>query len=143
MQPEAKPRPELVEHLDTWLDELTRPCGYLVLSTPPTVDLASTLDHWCAILEEDAEIIVRLRVSGDDGEDRPEALRERLAAAIEGRFPDFRDPLAHPGHRLADLLRRLGNEHLAPPSRRLLLVIEGLGELRERDGDDDPLPRLL
>lgn len=142
--PAPRPLSALRGELDSWMDEVTRPCGFLFVDAPPTVDLEPTLRAWLDELAEDGEVIVELHV-GADGEDRPEALRERLAAAIEARFPDFADPLAPFHGRLPELLARLSKRHLAPPSRSLLLVIHGLDELRAQgpESDHNPLPRLL
>ena len=145
MRDAPSPLPALLDGLDAWIDEVTRPRGYLVVRPAAGLDLRPTLRTWVEALIDDGEIVVELTI-GDPaagGEDRGEALRERLAAAIEGRFPAFRDPLARPRARLAELLRRLSKEHLAPPSRRLLVLIHDLGALRQRDADDNPLPRLL
>ena len=140
--PELRPLSALHGQLNAWMDEVTRPCGFLFVDAPPAVDLRPTLRAWLDELAEDGELIVELTV-GADGEDRPEALRERLAAAVEALFPDFADPRAPLHGRLPELLARLSKRHLAPPSRTLLLVIHDLDELHPRDPDDNPLPRLL
>ncbi|HMG54605.1 MAG TPA: AAA family ATPase, partial [Kofleriaceae bacterium] len=65
------------------------------------------------------------RQRGDRAE--PWLIARALAAQIENRFPHLRDPFARPEARLSDLVTRAVRE-LAPHRRRLVLVIDGLGE---------------
>ena len=84
--PEPRPLAELREQLDAWMDEVTRPCGALILDAPPGVDLEPQLRPWLEELAEDGEIIVEVAARSteagapgsdrEDREDRPEALRE-------------------------------------------------------------------
>ncbi len=148
--PEPRPLAELREQLDAWMDEVTRPCGALIIDAPLGLDLEPQLRPWLQELAEDGEIIVEVAARspqptapGSECEDRPEALREQLARAIEARFPDFVDHHAPFHTRLSDLLTRLSKRHLAPPSRTLLLVVHDLERLRMQSPDDNPLPRLL
>ncbi|MEZ4449528.1 MAG: WD40 repeat domain-containing protein [Nannocystaceae bacterium] len=137
----------LTARLDAWLDEITRPSGTLVITAPTGSGVVPILERWLAGLRGEGEVIVEIAAdraaAGAPPEDRAEALAERLAAAIEALYPDFVDRLAHPRVRLPELLQRLSRGHLAPPTRRLLLVVTGLDRLRGRDDDDNPLPRLL
>src|SRR5690606_23839023 len=133
----------LAERLDAWLDEITRPSGILVITEPAGAPVVETLGRWLDGLRGEGEVIVRVDVGRAPAEDRAEALADALAGAIEALYPDFVDRHAHPRVRLAELLQRLSRGHLAPPTRRLLVVVTGLHRLRGRGDDDNPLPRLL
>ncbi|MCA9663398.1 MAG: hypothetical protein KC486_34020, partial [Myxococcales bacterium] len=82
MRDAPSPLPALLDGLDAWIDEVTRPRGYLVVRPAAGLDLRPTLRTWVEALIDDGEIVVELTI-GDPaagGEDRGEALRERLAA---------------------------------------------------------------
>ncbi len=143
----TSPGSALIQALDVWDDDVTRPNGYVIIRGASPQQLRPHLRPWLDALAEDGDVLIEISVGSDDhhghGEDRALALRERLAAAIEARFPDYRDPRAGFHARLPDLLDRLSADYLAPPSRRLLLVVHGLDRLRPTHADDNPLPRLL
>ncbi|HGG56556.1 MAG TPA: hypothetical protein ENK31_02040, partial [Nannocystis exedens] len=146
----SDPGPALLEALDLWDEDVTRPNGYVIIRGASPQELRPLLRPWLDALAEDGDLLIEISVGGDDrkdstrnSEDRAEALREGLAAAVEARFPDYRDPRAGFHARLPDLLGRLSADYLAPPSRRLLLVVHGLDRLRPAHAEDNPLPRLL
>jgi WD40 repeat protein len=129
--------------LDRWLDEPTRPSGSFFLLTRVEARRGVSghaLAEWCARMRDEGDRVVLLTVLRGEP---PEAVVARLASAIEAEIPGFEDRMAPPERRLPELLGRLAKRHLAPPSRRLLLVIDGLERLRARDEADNPLARLL
>jgi hypothetical protein len=72
--------------------------------------------------------------------DQPERIAAALAAQIEARFPELRDPAAKPEGRLIELLGRVSKR--LGPSGDLVLLVDGLDETRADPGDN-PLPRFL
>jgi hypothetical protein len=72
--------------------------------------------------------------------DQPEVIAASLAAQLEARFPELRDPEATPEGRLIELLGRVSKR--LGPTGDLVVLVDGLDETRAEPGDY-PLPRFL
>ncbi len=139
-------RDDVVAELDRLLrgsESVTR--GWVLVKGGPGMGKSALLAHYLSRLEksEGHPVPHHFLRRGELASDRPEVVRESLAAQVEALFPSCTVPEASPDSRLLQVLQRVSREELKPHQKRLLLVIDGLDEAEAEGEDGNPLERFL
>ena len=118
--------------------------GWVLVKGGPGMGKSALLSHYLSRLEAQERAVPHhfLRRGVEDW-DRPEVVRENLAARVEALFPEQAVSDARPESRLREVLQRVSQEVLVPRRARLILVLDGLDEAESDAGGANPLQRFL
>jgi WD40 repeat protein len=137
-------RQDVVAELDQLLRGGGVSRGWVLVKGGPGMGKSALLSHYLSRLEaQDRAVPHHFLRRGVEDWDRPEVVRENLAARVEALFPEQAVSEARPESRLREVLQRVSQEVLVPHRTRLVLVIDGLDEAESDAGGANPLQRFL
>lgn len=121
-------RDHVIAVLDQWLVNDSVDCC-VILQGSQGVGKTAILSSWLARRSAARDLVPHHFVRRQQSDRvEPSVVARALAAQIEERYPELRDPYARPEARLGELLVRVSTRELAPRRARMVLVVDGLDE---------------
>ncbi|WP_438038181.1 TIR domain-containing protein [Sorangium sp. So ce128] len=137
-------RQDVLDALERLLAEEAGATGWVLLLGGPGMGKSAILSRWLEIAEQRGRRVPHHFLRRDVMDwDRPDAITRSLAAQIEALYPEQKDSEAAPESRLVELLARVSQRELVPRREQLIVLVDGLDEVRSDGAGQNPLLSFL
>lgn len=137
-------RQDVLDAIERLLAEEAGGTGWVLLLGGPGMGKSAILSRWLDIAEQRGRRVPHHFLRRDVMDwDRPDAITRSLAAQIEALYPEQKDSEAAPESRLVELLARVSQRELVPRREHLVVLVDGLDEVRSDGAGQNPLLSFL